>query len=217
MNARALTQTTNELKDTLKQLGVADDLLKQKYAEFAGIGKEKKEDSNQGTPKPGRQIRNTLTFIKKTLTSKSGLTKHSKSMDGISSLLSLKADEGDARETQVLPRQVNETMQSKKDLSDNRFHRFQPHNYRSSKKCDVCQESLKGKELRCETCGFHSHTKCDNGAAGMCLPGKKPASTQDAAVSSTSLITHAKDTPSGVPAFIIECIEEVELKGIILG
>lgn len=62
---------------------------------------------------------------------------------------------------------------SKQSSIERPYHKFLPHAYRSPKKCDVCEESMWGKELKCETCGFHSHQACSTNA-GIC--GKKTKS-----------------------------------------
>ena len=62
---------------------------------------------------------------------------------------------------------------SKQSSIERPYHKFLPHAYRSPKKCDVCDESMWGKELKCESCGFHSHQACSTNA-GIC--GKKTKS-----------------------------------------
>jgi hypothetical protein len=68
---------------------------------------------------------------------------------------------------------AEEVESSKQSHIERPYHKFLPHAYRSPKKCDMCDESMWGKELKCEVCGFHSHQACSNNA-GIC--GKKTKS-----------------------------------------
>ncbi|TPX37986.1 hypothetical protein SmJEL517_g00230 [Synchytrium microbalum] len=99
-------------------------------------------------------------------------------------------------------------------------HKLIAHTYVRQNKCDVCLEKLWGKEMRCEVCGYHSHSKCSAVAPATC-----------AGTSQKSSLNHLADTPTtqlfgtdlskvysqeghNIPKFVRQCISHVEEFGL---
>ncbi|KAH6563244.1 hypothetical protein BASA61_005026 [Batrachochytrium salamandrivorans] len=102
------------------------------------------------------------------------------------------------------------------------YHRFLPHSYLSPKKCDQCFEKLWGKELRCEACGYHCHSKCSASITGACSPPSIPLHikktntqcSETAAVFGVDLVDLVRKDETNVPKFVTKCVNFVESKGM---
>ncbi|KAJ8329729.1 Rho-type gtpase-activating protein [Batrachochytrium dendrobatidis] len=103
------------------------------------------------------------------------------------------------------------------------YHRFLPHSYISPRKCDLCQEKVWGKELRCDVCGYHCHSKCSASVTGVCsisnMHNQKNKSSMQVFVDTSlvfgvELISLVKQEEVDVPKFVKKCIDYVDRKGI---
>ncbi|KAJ3055123.1 hypothetical protein HK097_011436, partial [Rhizophlyctis rosea] len=98
-----------------------------------------------------------------------------------------------------------------------RPHSFQPHPYMSPRKCDLCNEKLWGKEMRCEDCGYHCHQKCASNVASNC---QALSSTDQLAESSqvpvfgTDLTKLVEAEDADVPSIVRKCVQVVEQRGM---
>ncbi|KAI8928141.1 hypothetical protein BC831DRAFT_450006 [Entophlyctis helioformis] len=108
------------------------------------------------------------------------------------------------------------------------YHRFLPHSYLSPKKCDCCNEKLWGKELRCDLCGYHCHSKCSSSVHGSCMPSTVISIGKALPTAVVGVATQAQTSVFGVdliqqlrlegggdvPKFVVQCIEHVEQHGL---
>lgn len=186
------------LQTTLTQLYDTEKLLSSKYSEFGSIHETAQV---AGPPAPitdGHQL--DLPVISKGIKSlakfaRNHTRRRSKSfgenvLDASADSLKFQGDD-------------------KKSIIERPYHLFIPRYYRSPKRCDSCLESMWGKELRCEACNFHCHTKCSSGITGTCPPKIKNTSKPEV----MDLIAYMK-RDEGVPKFLKSCIEEIESHGM---
>ncbi|KAI8897122.1 Rho GTPase activation protein [Globomyces pollinis-pini] len=101
----------------------------------------------------------------------------------------------------------------KTDYIEKPYHRFLPHNYLGPKRCDFCHTQIWGKELKCEACGCHCHSKCSN-MSGACFIKKAPGSENNAGIFGVEFELLAKGQPNMIPNIIVKCVEAVELRGL---
>ncbi|KAI8593542.1 hypothetical protein BDZ88DRAFT_405023 [Geranomyces variabilis] len=101
-------------------------------------------------------------------------------------------------------------------------HSFQPHSYRSPRKCDLCADKLWGKEARCEGCGYHCHQKCVPAVVGQCFassasagPDSAPATASEHATFGVPLIQLLEQEGGAtVPRIVVKCVAAVETRGM---
>ncbi|KAJ3019287.1 hypothetical protein HKX48_002232 [Thoreauomyces humboldtii] len=101
-------------------------------------------------------------------------------------------------------------------------HSFQPHSYRSPRKCNLCNDKLWGRELRCEGCGYHCHNKCAPSVIGQCFASNgEPTSVLFTAPTDATHQTFGipldkllEREGGTVPKIVIKCIAAVEYRGM---
>ncbi|KAI8816582.1 uncharacterized protein EV422DRAFT_571553 [Fimicolochytrium jonesii] len=101
-------------------------------------------------------------------------------------------------------------------------HAFRTHAYRSPRKCDLCDEKLWGKELRCERCGYHCHQKCVPSIIQHCPAGSGGDTHADGSTPTAGegkvfgvALTRTVEAEGGVvPRVVGECIAAVEMRGM---
>lgn len=172
------TKKNIDLQENLMHLQEADEMLRIKYAEYAEIG-----NSNNSS----HLLQNHIYHIDSPDISRSNTPKSirnvisPKKMKGLKSFLGKK---GSNRSTETLATEFSSSESIKmvdtptSKVKEAKYHKFLSHAYRSLKKCNVCQENMWGKELKCDTCNFHCHIKCSTNANTPCVVGKKPGNLQ---------------------------------------
>ncbi|ORX96728.1 RhoGAP-domain-containing protein [Basidiobolus meristosporus CBS 931.73] len=100
----------------------------------------------------------------------------------------------------------------------NKAHTFVTHTFIRPLKCDHCGEKMWGlqnKEMRCQLCGFHSHTKCAGVAAYDC-PGHIQAAKGVVNMFGNELEEQLRFEGREIPIVVELCIDAVEMRGIML-
>jgi hypothetical protein len=169
-----------ELQATLSDLQNADEMLRMKYAEFAIIGKEKYfvEQPIEKLDSPVIATTDSSADSTSTLATTSFIGTAKKL--GLKSIFCKK--ETNSIESLTSGTGSNDSLRfnaNKNDLKldhkgEVKYHKFVPYSYRSLKKCDLCQEKLWGKELKCDTCSYHCHNKC---SSSVIIPCGRESST----------------------------------------
>jgi hypothetical protein len=187
------TKKNIDLQETLTYLQEADEMLRMKYAEFAEIGKEKKptfiaQQHSKHISRHGQQLSSDrsgensstpLASASSTPKSIRNPLKTTKKLKGIKSLTIMGISGFRSnRSTETLASEFSSNDSLKVFdpnviKTENKYHRFLQHSYRSLKKCELCQDNMWGKELRCETCSFHCHIKCSTNITTPCSLARK--------------------------------------------
>ncbi len=175
------------LSSVEKEIIEAEDILLQKQQEILAA-----DSTNTKRPQ---------TLLQKQLRKKTGLLYGKNSND---SLTDTKGSSESVKSVESLK------VPTSKSLHLQPFHKFIAHSYISPKKCDQCAESMWGKEMRCESCGFHIHSKCIANLNGPCMLKKLARSNFTAYADLGSYPSNEE----GVNCFVFQCIEAITAKGI---
>ncbi|KNC99455.1 hypothetical protein, variant [Spizellomyces punctatus DAOM BR117] len=104
---------------------------------------------------------------------------------------------------------------------DKSAHSFQLHSYRSPRKCDFCHDTLWGKELRCEACGYHCHQKCSPQVIGQCFSSNVATESDQRLTGESGVVVFGTDLVKlleieggRVPNVVTACIAAVEMRGM---
>ncbi|ORX81159.1 RhoGAP-domain-containing protein [Anaeromyces robustus] len=101
-------------------------------------------------------------------------------------------------------------------------HVFISHSYIKPTKCEICQELCWRKEIRCKTCGFRCHERCQAQAEKItsCIVNKVQKANMISELESqkklfgTTISTYGINEIDFIPAIVKSCINEVEKRGL---
>jgi hypothetical protein len=101
-------------------------------------------------------------------------------------------------------------------------HVFVPHSYIKPTKCEICQELCWRKEVRCKTCGFRCHERCQGQAEKVtsCIVNKVQKANMISEIDShkklfgTRISTFGINEIDYIPSIVKCCVNEVEKRGL---
>jgi len=101
-------------------------------------------------------------------------------------------------------------------------HLFVPHSYIKPTKCEICQELCWRKEIRCKTCGYRCHERCQAQAekVSSCIVNKVQKANKISETESqkklfgTTISTYGINEIDYIPYIVKCCINEVEKRGL---
>jgi len=101
-------------------------------------------------------------------------------------------------------------------------HLFVPHSYIKPTKCEICQELCWRKEIRCKTCGYRCHERCQAQAekVSSCIVNKVQKANKISEMESqkklfgTTISTYGINEIDYIPYIVKCCINEVEKRGL---
>jgi len=101
-------------------------------------------------------------------------------------------------------------------------HLFVPHSYIKPTKCEICQELCWRKEIRCKTCGYRCHERCQTQAekVSSCIVNKVQKANKISEMESqkklfgTTISTYGINEIDYIPYIVKCCINEVEKRGL---
>jgi len=101
-------------------------------------------------------------------------------------------------------------------------HVFVPHSYIKPTKCEICQDICWRKEVRCKTCGYRCHERCQAEAEKVtsCIVNKVQKANMISEMEpqkklfGTTISTYGINEIDYIPSIVKCCISEVEKRGL---
>jgi len=140
---------------------------------------------------------------------------------GFSVTLPVKVEDSNSK---IENKRRNSIIESSTSIINNNVipHVFIPHSYIKPTKCEICQELCWRKEVRCKTCGYRCHERCQGQAEKVtsCIVNKVQKANMISELESqkklfgTRISTFGINEIDYIPYIVKACVNEVEKRGL---